>query len=63
MLTAQNKEGFLPVATERAWLMRPNKRFRGKECTPLQQRCTQRCTFLVFNKQSNGDLLWRFSFW
>ena len=59
---AQNKEGILPVATERAWLMWPNKLFRGRECTPLPQTCTTRCTFLVFNTQSNGDLLERFSF-
>ena len=26
----QNKESILPVATERAWLMWPNKLFRGR---------------------------------
>ena len=60
---AQNKEGILPVATDRVWLMWPNKLFSGRECTPLPQRCTERCIFLVFNTQSNGDLLWRFLFW
>ena len=32
-LLAQNRKGTLPVATERAWLMWPNKLFRGRACT------------------------------
>ena len=35
-----DKEGILPVATERAWLMWPHRLFRGRECAPLPQRCT-----------------------
>ena len=63
ILLTQNKEGILPVWTERAWLMWPNKLFRGRECTPMPQRCTERCIFEVFNTQSNGHLVWRFLFW
>ena len=37
-LPSQNKEGILPVETERAWLTWPDKPFSGRECTPLPRR-------------------------
>ena len=47
ILQAQNKEGILPVATERAWLVWPNKLFRGRECTPLP-RVVRRGVYFLF---------------
>ena len=35
---AQNKEGILPVATQGAWLMWPNKLFRGTSPAEVHRR-------------------------